>query len=86
MSIGETYLECEPEDYNSNVEDEVPTVMGYKKQSLDEKDALPQKSIYELVLDRWERFKNNPLYNVVVGIIIAMLLIKASKYVWDLKN
>ena len=82
--IGETYLECEPEDYDANEAEEVPVVMGYKKQTTMGGDPIPQQSIYDLIKERWERFKSNPLYNVLIGVIIAYLLIKVSKYVWDL--
>ena len=84
--IGETYLECQPEDYNESEAEEVPVLMGYKKNLNENGSIIPPKSLMELLEERYQRFKSNPLYNVFVGIIIAILLIKLSKYAWDLRN
>ena len=38
---------------------------------------------YELIVERYERAKNNPLGGVFLGLFIGVLLIKTSKYAWD---
>ena len=55
----------------------------YRFQNPNPEIKQQSKTIHELILERYERAKKNPLSGVFLGLFIGVLLIKTSKYAWD---
>ena len=55
----------------------------YRFQNPNPEIKQQSKTIHELLMERYERAKKNPLGGVFLGLFIGVLLIKTSKYAWD---